>query len=197
MRSHFPVGLPGLEPGKAGPESAVLPLHHSPRDFHKVAAKVHTFCESTKLLAQKIYKTIKNLPFRSLIRTFVLHKIEHQMYNTDLLIDKIVKGIQEKKGRNVTIVDLSPIEDTICRAFVICTANSPSHVQALTDSIIETARKEAGSKPMAVDGLRNALWVAMDYADVMVHIFLPETRDFYDLEHLWADAGLTEIPDVE
>ena len=119
------------------------------------------------------------------------------MYNTDLLIDKIVKGIQEKKGRNVTIVDLSPIEDTICRAFVICTANSPSHVQALTDSIIETARKEAGSKPMAVDGLRNALWVAMDYADVMVHIFLPETRDFYDLEHLWADAGLTEIPDVE
>ncbi len=118
------------------------------------------------------------------------------MYNTQLLIDKIVKGIQEKKGHDIVIVDLSPIEDTICKAFVICTANSPSHAQALTDSIAETARKEADNKPMAVDGLRNSQWVAMDYADVMVHIFLPETRDFYDLEHLWADAPLTEIADL-
>ena len=49
----------------------------------------------------------------------------------------------------------------------------------------------------AIDGLRNAEWVAMDYADVLVHVFLPETRAFYNLEHLWADAKLTQIPDLD
>lgn len=119
------------------------------------------------------------------------------MENTELLIDKIVKGIQEKKGHNIVVIDLQDIEDTICKAFVICTGNSPSQVQALADSIGETVRKEAGQKPIAVDGLRQSMWVAMDYVDVIVHIFLPDMRDFYDLEHLWADAKLTEIEDLD
>lgn len=119
------------------------------------------------------------------------------MNNTELLIDKIVKGMQDKKAHDIVVVDLSPIEDTICKAFVICTGNSPSHIQALVDSIEDTTRKEAASKPTAVAGLRNSQWVAMDYSDVIVHIFLPEERDFYDLEHLWADARLTEIADLD
>ena len=61
----------------------------------------------------------------------------------------------------------------------------------------EFTRKGADSKPYAIDGLRNAEWVAMDYADVLVHVFLPETRAFYNLEHLWADAKLTQIPDLD
>ena len=64
-------------------------------------------------------------------------------------------------------------------------------------SIKEFTRKGADSKPFAVDGLRNAEWVAMDYADVLVHVFLPETRAFYNLEHLWADAKLIQIPDLD
>ena len=119
------------------------------------------------------------------------------MNNTELLIDKIIKGMQEKKAHQLVFVDLKSIEDTICKAFVICTGNSPTHIQALADSIEETVRKEAGEKPMAIAGLRQAEWVAMDYSDVMVHIFLPEARDFYDLEHLWADAQLTEIADLD
>ena len=117
--------------------------------------------------------------------------------NTELLVDKIVKGIQEKKGRDIVVADLTPIEDTICQTFVICTAGSPTQAQALADSIQETARKEAAAKPTATEGLRNCQWVAMDYSDVMVHIFLQEERDFYDLEHLWADAALTEIPNLD
>ena len=119
------------------------------------------------------------------------------MNNTELLIDKIVKGMQDRKAHDIVVVDLSPIEDTICKAFVICTGNSPSHIQALSDSVADTVRKEAQSKPTAVAGLRNSQWVAMDYSDVIVHIFLPEERDFYDLEHLWADARLTEIADLD
>ncbi|MCD8301547.1 MAG: ribosome silencing factor [Prevotellaceae bacterium] len=113
------------------------------------------------------------------------------------LIDSIVKGLQDKKGRSITVADLRSIGDTICKAFIICTGNSPNQVQALAQSVGEVARSEAGQRPMAVAGMRNAQWVAMDYSDVIVHIFLPETREFYDIEHLWADAELTEIPDQD
>ena len=113
------------------------------------------------------------------------------MNDTKVLIEKIKEGIQEKKGKNIIIADLTNIEDTICKYFVIC------QVGAIVDSIKEFTRKGADSKPFAVDGLRNAEWVAMDYADVLVHVFLPETRAFYNLEHLWADAKLIQIPDLD
>ena len=119
------------------------------------------------------------------------------MDETKDLVKKITEGIQEKKGRNIVIADLTNIEDTICKYFVICQGNSPSQVGAIVDSIKEFTRKGADSKPFAVDGLRNAEWVAMDYADVLVHVFLPETRAFYNLEHLWADAKLIQIPDLD
>lgn len=111
------------------------------------------------------------------------------------LIDQIVKGIQEKKGSNVIVADLTNINDTICNYFIICQGNSPTQLMAITESVKETAQKETGQKPIAVVGLQNAQWVAMDYGDVLVHIFLPEMREFYDLEHLWADATLDEIPE--
>lgn len=119
------------------------------------------------------------------------------MNDTKDLVQKITEGIQEKKGKNIVIADLTSIQDSICKYFVICQGNSPSQVSAIADSVREYVRVNAASKPMAVAGLENAQWVAMDYSDVMVHIFLPDVRDFYDLEHLWADAGLVRIPDVD
>lgn len=119
------------------------------------------------------------------------------MNETTNLIEKITEGIQEKKGKQIVIVDLTEIEDTICKYFVICQGNSPSQVLAIVDSIKEHVRKETGTKAYAIDGLRNAQWVAMDYIDVIVHVFLPEVRIFYNLEHLWSDAQLTHIPDLD
>lgn len=119
------------------------------------------------------------------------------MNETKVLIEKITEGIQEKKGKNIVIADLTNIDDTICKYFIICQGNSPSQVIAIVESIKEFARKGADSKPFAIDGQKNAEWVAMDYSDVLVHIFLPETRSFYNLEHLWADAKLTTIPDID
>ena len=119
------------------------------------------------------------------------------MNDTKILIEKIKEWIQEKKGKNIIIADLTNIEDTICKYFVICHGNFFCQVGAIVDSIKEFTRKGADSKPFAVDGLRNAEWVAMDYADVLVHVFLPETRAFYNLEHLWADAKLIQIPDLD
>jgi len=117
------------------------------------------------------------------------------MNETKELIKKITEGIQEKKGSQIIIADLSNISDTICNYFVICQGNSPTQINAIVESVKEFALKSNHSKPFGVVGLQNAQWVAMDFGDVMVHVFLPEIREFYDLEHLWADATLNEIPD--
>lgn len=111
------------------------------------------------------------------------------------LLGSITKGIQEKKGGNIVVVDLSKIEGAICNYFVICQGSSPSQVEAITESVGDVVRESTGEKPAKVVGLENAQWVAMDYSDVMVHVFLPDVRDFYDLEHLWEDAKMTKIED--
>lgn len=119
------------------------------------------------------------------------------MEQTRQLVETITKGIQEKKGTGIVVADLSNIEGSICKYFIICQGNSPAQVEAITESVGDTARKELSEKPSRVAGLENAQWVAMDYGDVLVHIFLPDVRTFYDLEHLWADAALTHIPDID
>lgn len=119
------------------------------------------------------------------------------MEQTRALVDTIVKGIQEKKGQRIVTADLQGIDGAICRYFVICQGNSPSQVEAIAESVGDMARLEMGEKPVRVAGLQNAQWVAMDYSDVLVHIFLPDLRGYYDLEHLWEDADITEIPDIE
>lgn len=118
------------------------------------------------------------------------------MNETKKLIQQITEGIQDKKGQKIVIADLTQIDDTICNYFIICQGNSPSQVTAIADSIKDFTRK-ADSKPSGIDGLHNAEWVCMDYSDILVHIFLPETRDFYNLEYLWADAKLTQISDLD
>lgn len=116
---------------------------------------------------------------------------------TKKLVETIIKGIQEKKGKDITVVDLSKIDGTICKAFVICEGGSPTQVEAITESIGDTMRIDLKEKPTAVAGLENAQWVAMDYVDVIVHIFLPDVRDYYDLEHLWDDAPAELIPNID
>ena len=113
------------------------------------------------------------------------------------LVKTITEAIQEKKGSNIVVADLKKIEGTICQYFVICTGNSPTQVEAITESIGDMVRERLKEKPTHVVGLENAQWVAMDYTDVLVHIFLPDVREYYDLEHLWEDAKLTRVPDVE
>lgn len=110
------------------------------------------------------------------------------------LLDAIIDGLQDKKAHNIVVADLTEIDDTICRYFVIAHGGSPAQVHALAMSVGDKTR-EIKQRPLAVDGMRQAVWVAMDYAEVIVHIFLPEEREFYDIEHLWADATLTEIPE--
>ena len=119
------------------------------------------------------------------------------MEQTTLLVQTIVKGIQEKKGHDIVVADLDGIDGTICRYFVVCQGNSPSQMEAIAESVGDVARMELHEKPAHVVGLENAQWVAMDYGDVLVHIFLPDVRQYYDLEHLWDDARLSRIADLD
>lgn len=116
---------------------------------------------------------------------------------TKKLLETIIEGIQDKKGHRIVIADFSNIKDTVCKYFVICQANSPTQVEAIAGSVSDTMREKLREKAFGVSGLENAYWIAMDYGDIMVHVLQPEARDFYDLEHLWADAKLTELPDLD
>ncbi len=119
------------------------------------------------------------------------------MNATEKLVSHIIDGIQEKKGRGIVVADLSQIDTAPCESFVVCTCGSPQQVDAVTDSVEKFARENAGEKPAAIAGRENALWVAMDYGNVMVHIFVEEARAHYDLEHLWDDATLRNVPDLD
>lgn len=113
------------------------------------------------------------------------------------LVESIISGIQNKRGTNIAIVDLTHIEGAIADYFIICQGNSNTQVEAIAESVSDFAFKELKEKPLNAIGLGNDEWIALDFIDVMVHIFQPEARKFYNLEDLWDDAPLTEIPNEE
>lgn len=113
------------------------------------------------------------------------------------LVNTAIKGIQEKKGRSIKVIDMEGMEGVITQAFVICEGGSPSQISAIVDSVEETMRKDLKEKTVKIAGMENCIWVAMDYVDIIVHVFLPDAREFYNLENLWADAPSTDIPDLD
>ena len=118
------------------------------------------------------------------------------MTETEKLVKSCIAGIQEKKGKKIRVVNLEGIDDTITKYLVIGEGNSPSQVAAITESVGDFTRKELNVRPSATDGTRNNLWVAIDYIEV-VHIFVPDAREFYDIDNLWEDAEITDIPDID
>lgn len=112
------------------------------------------------------------------------------------LLSTIVEAMQNKKAKNISIVDMSAL-DSPCQYFVICQGNSNTQVMSIATEIKDFVRDNAKEKPFSADGYENCQWIAMDYGPVIVHVFQPETRSFYDIEHLWADAKITNIPDID
>jgi ribosome-associated protein len=113
------------------------------------------------------------------------------------LINNIVAACQEKKAKNIVIVDMTELPGTICRYFVICEGKTPTQVVAISDEIVGYLKKKKKEYPISIDGLREGRWVGIDYGTVIVLIFLPELREFYNIENLWADAKLESVPDID
>ena len=118
------------------------------------------------------------------------------MTETKKLVETIINGLQEKKGKKIITLDLTSIQGAICQYFVICEGNSPTQVSALSDSVWDEVALKLKEKPLGAIGMKEAQWIAMDYGTVILHIFLPELREYYNLENLWADAKMAKIPDI-
>lgn len=113
--------------------------------------------------------------------------------NADLLITTILNGIEDVKGKNINILDLREIENTVCDYFIICEGTSNTQVNAIVNSVQKKVSKEIKDNPWHVEGSDNAEWVLMDYVNVVVHVFQKHIREYYDIESLWGDAKTTVI----
>lgn len=117
----------------------------------------------------------------------------NQEKNNDILIAHIIKGIEEVKGENITILDLRKIENTVSDYFVLCNGSSNTQVNAIVGSVQKTVSKAIKDKPFSVEGTDNAEWILMDYVNVVVHVFQKHIREHYNIEELWGDAKSTLV----
>ncbi len=112
------------------------------------------------------------------------------------LLDKIVEAIQDVKGEDIMVFDLSNIENSVAETFVICSGNSNTHVSSIAALVEKKVRNDLHDRPWHVEGTENSMWVLLDYVSVVVHVFQKEVREYYDIEELWGDAKITKIENV-
>ena len=113
------------------------------------------------------------------------------------LREMIVEAAQNKKAKGITVINLESIESAPAREFIVVEGRTPQQVAAIADNIREELLDIARVKPYNYDGYRNAQWIVIDYGSTMVHVFTPDVRQLYNLEELWNDAIITEIPDLD
>ena len=105
-----------------------------------------------------------------------------------------VEYADNKKAEDIKVLDIRDLT-TMADYFVICQGNSSTQIKAIADEV-EEKLSDAGVKPFGREGLNTAYWILMDYSDVIVHIFNKESRDFYGIEHLWADAKVINTEEL-
>ena len=116
-----------------------------------------------------------------------------QRMETEFLVDRIIHHIQEKKGEEIVVLDLREVTD-ITDFFIISSGTSNTHLKAIADEIREKIKDEVNVIPWHVEGYEMQKWILIDFVDVVVHIFTPDTREYYSLERLWDDARKMKIP---
>ncbi|NLX82043.1 MAG: ribosome silencing factor [Proteiniphilum sp.] len=119
------------------------------------------------------------------------------MKEIKLLLNNIIEGIQDKKGKKISKINLTGIPGAICDYFVICEGNTPSHVASIAESIEVMVKRNTGEHPIRVQGHQAAEWIGIDYGDIIVHVFLPNLREYYNIDNLWDDAPVEIIPSID
>lgn len=112
--------------------------------------------------------------------------------STKKLLETIVEAIRNKKGHRIVSIDLKKIKEAPVEYMVIAEGNSNTQVAAIVDEVDDFVRTNTHVHPLAVDGLDNAEWVAMDYGMIFVHIMQRPQREYYSIETLWEDGKITE-----
>jgi ribosome-associated protein len=116
--------------------------------------------------------------------------------DSDTLADVAVRGLQDRKGMDIVVLNLKELKNAVADYFIICSASSDTQLDALARSVEEEVEKVTGQAPWQSEGRTNREWVLLDYVDVVVHVFLRDRRQFYALEELWGDAEITHIEDT-
>ncbi|MEZ5041448.1 MAG: ribosome silencing factor [Saprospiraceae bacterium] len=118
-------------------------------------------------------------------------KVDHPNIGIEALNDLIIDSIQDIKGKQIVKLDLRNLDEAPADFFIICEGDSNTQVKAISDNIHRRLKQEARMLPNHVEGEKNALWICLDYFNIVVHVFYKETRAFYELEDLWSDARYT------
>jgi ribosome-associated protein len=105
----------------------------------------------------------------------------------------VVKGMQEKKGQDIVVMDLRKVKNAFTDYFVICSGGSDTQIDAIGESIDYEVFKALNENPFHKEGKENKEWILLDYVNVVAHVFKKEKRDFFRLEELWGDAEITTI----
>jgi ribosome-associated protein len=111
------------------------------------------------------------------------------------LVQHITEALQNKKGKDIAILNLKKIKHAITDYFVVVSATSDTQVDSLRENVEKELSQSTGIRPVSAEGRQNKQWVILDYFDVVVHIFLKDTRTHYGLEELWGDAEIINIED--
>jgi len=98
----------------------------------------------------------------------------------------------EKKGSDLAVLDVGEVL-SIIDLFVLVSASNARQVRTIVEEVEGALTERDGSKPISVEGLADASWVLLDYGDIVVHVFLDETRAYYDLDRLWGDVPRIEV----
>ena len=145
----------------------------------------------TIFLGKKVVKCL-HIPiiFCNFVRVFA--KIMKEISDKKLL-ETIVEGIRNRKGERIVQIDLRKIPEAPVSYMIICDGQSSTQVAAIADEVDDYVRTTTHVHPLTMAGQENAEWIAMDYGSVFVHVMQREPREYYDIEHLWADGKLTEV----
>ena len=110
------------------------------------------------------------------------------------LMENIVKSADDKKAQNITVLDIGELT-TLCDYFVICEGGSSTQVKAIADEV-EAKLSEQGVQVNGIEGFSSADWILMDYGDAVLHIFTPQSREFFNIENLWSDGKPVDIENI-
>jgi len=116
------------------------------------------------------------------------HKAEKESF-----VNHIIEGIKEKKGKEIISINLTALDNAVCRYFIICHGDSNTQVSAIAQWVEKFIEETMNEKVWRKQGFENSQWILLDYIDIVVHIFQKEYRDFYNLEGLWADGRICKI----
>jgi ribosome-associated protein len=104
-----------------------------------------------------------------------------------------VRAAESKKATDITVLELSGVT-SFADYFVICTGANQRQIQAIADEVALQIKQQAGELPISLEGYNQAEWVLADYGDLLVHVFSPKAREYYDLERLWRSGKRVEVP---